>query len=33
MGAMSIAALGDYEGLPDRQELREFLEGREDLGR
>ncbi len=33
MGAMSVTALGDYEGLPDRQELEDFLEGREALGR
>lgn len=33
LGAMSVATLGDYEGLPDRQELWDFLEGREALGR
>ena len=33
MGAMSVATLGDYEGLPDRNELRAFLEGEETLGR
>lgn len=33
MGALSVATLGDYEGLPDREELRAFLEGREELGR
>jgi 2-dehydro-3-deoxygluconokinase len=33
MGAMSVATLGDYEGLPDRQELWDFLEGKEALGR
>ncbi len=33
LGAMSVATLGDYEGLPDRQELENFLEGREALGR
>ena len=33
MGAMSVASLGDYEGLPDRQELQAFLEGSKDLGR
>jgi 2-dehydro-3-deoxygluconokinase len=33
MGAMSVATLGDYEGLPDRNELRAFLEGEESLGR
>jgi 2-dehydro-3-deoxygluconokinase len=33
MGAMSVATLGDYEGLPDRQELWDFLEGTEGLGR
>ena len=26
MGALSVATLGDYEGLPDRDELRAFLE-------
>jgi 2-dehydro-3-deoxygluconokinase len=33
LGAMSVATLGDYEGLPDRQELWDFMEGRETLGR
>jgi hypothetical protein len=33
MGAMSVATLGDYEGLPDEGELRNFLEGKEALGR
>jgi 2-dehydro-3-deoxygluconokinase len=33
LGAMSVATLGDYEGLPDRQELWDFMEGREALGR
>jgi 2-dehydro-3-deoxygluconokinase len=33
MGAMSVATLGDYEGLPDEKELRAFLEGEESLGR
>jgi 2-dehydro-3-deoxygluconokinase len=33
MGALSVATLGDYEGLPDREELRAFLEGRKALGR
>jgi 2-dehydro-3-deoxygluconokinase len=33
MGALSVATLGDYEGLPDRDELRAFLEGEESLGR
>lgn len=33
MGALSVATLGDYEGLPDRVELREFLDGKETLGR
>jgi 2-dehydro-3-deoxygluconokinase len=33
MGAMSVATLGDYEGLPGREELDAFLEGKEDLGR
>ena len=32
MGAMSVATLGDYEGLPDEKELRNFLEGKEALG-
>jgi 2-dehydro-3-deoxygluconokinase len=33
MGALSVATLGDYEGLPHREELRAFLEGRKALGR
>ncbi len=33
MGALSVATLGDYEGLPDREELWAFLEGRQALGR
>jgi 2-dehydro-3-deoxygluconokinase len=33
MGAMSVATLGDYEGLPDRGELRAFLAGEKSLGR
>jgi 2-dehydro-3-deoxygluconokinase len=33
MGAFSVATLGDYEGLPDSEELRAFLEGRKALGR
>ncbi|HEX2180921.1 MAG TPA: sugar kinase [Rubrobacteraceae bacterium] len=33
MGALSVATLGDYEGLPDRGELWAFLEGRKALGR
>jgi 2-dehydro-3-deoxygluconokinase len=33
MGALSVATLGDYEGLPDREELRAFIEGRKALGR
>ncbi len=33
MGALSVATLGDYEGLPDTEELWDFLEGREALGR
>jgi 2-dehydro-3-deoxygluconokinase len=33
MGAMSVATLGDYEGLPDEHDLRAFLEGKESLGR
>ena len=33
MGATSVATLGDYEGLPDKQELFDFLEGRKALGR
>jgi 2-dehydro-3-deoxygluconokinase len=33
MGALSVATLGDYEGLPDENELWAFLEGEESLGR
>jgi 2-dehydro-3-deoxygluconokinase len=33
MGAMSVSTLGDYEGLPDREELEAFLEGEKSLGR
>jgi 2-dehydro-3-deoxygluconokinase len=33
MGALSVATLGDYEGLPDEEELRAFEEGRRALGR
>lgn len=33
MGAMSVATLGDYEGLPDEDELRAFLGGEKSLGR
>ena len=33
MGAMSVATLGDYEGLPDRDELRALLRGERSLGR
>jgi 2-dehydro-3-deoxygluconokinase len=33
MGALSVATLGDYEGLPDEEELWAFLEGRTALGR
>lgn len=33
MGALSVGTLGDYEGLPGREELRDFLEGRTTLGR
>jgi 2-dehydro-3-deoxygluconokinase len=33
MGALSVATLGDYEGLPDEDELRAFIEGEESLGR
>lgn len=33
MGALSVATLGDYEGLPDREELWAFIEGRKALGR
>jgi 2-dehydro-3-deoxygluconokinase len=33
MGALGVATLGDYEGLPDSDELWAFLEGRKALGR
>ncbi len=33
MGALSVATLGDYEGLPSKEELWAFLEGRKALGR
>ena len=33
MGALSVATLGDYEGLPDKAELRAFLRGEKALGR
>ena len=33
MGALSVATLGDYEGLPDGRELRAFLKGEKSLGR
>ena len=33
MGAMSVATLGDYEGLPDEKELRALLGGEKPLGR
>src|SRR5919112_986326 len=33
MGALSVTTLGDYEGLPDEEELRAFIEGEESLGR
>jgi hypothetical protein len=33
MGALSIATLGDYEGLPDRDELLAFLDDERSLGR
>jgi 2-dehydro-3-deoxygluconokinase len=33
MGALSVATLGDYEGLPDKDELRAFLQGERSLGR
>lgn len=33
MGALSVAMLGDYEGLPSAQELTDFLDNRTTLGR
>lgn len=33
MGALSVTTLGDYEALPDREELESFVGGRENLGR
>ncbi|MEW6637642.1 MAG: sugar kinase [Actinomycetota bacterium] len=33
MGAMSVATAGDYEGLPDREELESFIYGIRGLGR
>lgn len=33
MGALSVSTLGDYEGLPSREELWAFVEGRRALGR
>ena len=33
MGALSVATLGDYEGLPDEDELWAFLEDEKSLGR
>src|SRR3712207_9292517 len=33
LGGLSVATLGDYEGLPDTEELQAFLEGRKALGR
>jgi 2-dehydro-3-deoxygluconokinase len=33
MGALCVATLGDYEGLPDEEELQAFLGGRKALGR
>src|SRR5918998_2074165 len=33
MGALGVATLGDYEGLPNSDELWAFLEGRKALGR
>jgi 2-dehydro-3-deoxygluconokinase len=33
MGAFSVGTLGDYEGLPDEEELRAFLAGEKALGR
>jgi 2-dehydro-3-deoxygluconokinase len=33
LGAICVREHGDYEGLPDRRELRDFLANRTDLGR
>ena len=33
MGAYSVMSLGDYEGLPDQEELETFLSGKKALGR
>lgn len=33
LGALSVSTLGDYEGLPMREELEDFLDGKNDLGR
>lgn len=33
MGALSVMTLGDYEGLPGRDELESFMDGTESLGR
>ena len=33
MGSYSVMTLGDYEGLPDREELEAFLSGEQELGR
>ena len=33
MGAYSVMTLGDYEGLPGREELEAFLSGKKTLGR
>ncbi|HSK99180.1 MAG TPA: sugar kinase [Rubrobacteraceae bacterium] len=33
MGALSVSTLGDYEGLPGREELQDFIDGRKTLGR
>lgn len=33
MGALSVASLGDYEGLPSASELADFLDGASTLGR
>lgn len=33
MGAYSVRTLGDYEGLPSKEELRAFLEGKSEMGR